>query len=141
MSLFRSLIAAAVLALTSPGAIAQPIGAPRNPVSVHVLDLQTGQPSAGISVTIERREDAHWVPLAEAVTDTDGRVEALYPAGTPLQQGEYRLTFQTGAWFKARHTETLYPVVQIVMAIDGSAGHYHVPLLLSPYGYSTYRGS
>ena len=79
--------------------------------------------------------------LARGVTNTDGRLANLLPDGVPLEAGVYRLSFATGAYFLALGMRGFYPEVQVMVRIDDPAGHYHVPLLLSPYGYSTYRGS
>ena len=112
-------------------------GGPGGMISTHVLDTALGRPAAGVAVTLERRGDAgSWDPLGEpATTDADGRVRELAPDATP---GEYRLTFATRAYFAGR--ASFYPEVAVTFTIE-QAEHHHVPLLLSPYGYSTYRGS
>ncbi len=104
-------------------------------VSTHVLDAAAGVPAAGLELSLGRRDGETWHELARRVTDADGRVADL--AG-PLAAGEYRITFQTGAYLGGR---TFYPEVTVVFAVTDPAAHYHVPLLLSPYAYSTYRGS
>ncbi|HEX7815732.1 hydroxyisourate hydrolase [Dyella sp.] len=114
--------------------------AAENPLSVHVLDQQRGLPSADMKVRLERRDGESWKTLKEDRTDKDGRIRALAP-GDALAVGIYRITFETGNWYAGRGQKTLFPEVPVVIEIDGSAQHYHVPLLLSPYGYSTYRGS
>jgi 5-hydroxyisourate hydrolase len=107
-----------------------------------VLDVALGRPARGVPVRLEfLTRDREWVELARHVTDEDGRVRALIPAGKPLEAGQYRLTFGTGEYFKARGGLTFYPEVPVVFEIREPAEHYHVPLLLSPFGYSTYRGS
>ena len=105
-------------------------------LSSHVLDLGRGRPAAGLTVQLYDNSGA---ALASGVTDDDGRVARWSPAAT-LTPGVYRLVFSTGDWFAARGEDTLYPEVAIAFHIDG-AEHYHIPLLLSAYGYSTYRGS
>jgi 5-hydroxyisourate hydrolase len=105
-------------------------------LSSHVLDLGRGRPAAGLAVALF---DASGDALARGVTDDDGRVASWTPA-VSLTPGVYRLVFATGDWFAARAEDTLYPEVTVAFRIDG-AEHYHVPLLLSAYGYSTYRGS
>ncbi len=75
-----------------------------------------------------------------AVTNQKGRILALYPAGKALEKGTYRVTFLTGEWFKQHKIETFFPEIPVIFMVDGSVPHYHVPLLLSPFGYSTYRG-
>ena len=112
-----------------------------NPLSVHVLNQETGLPSSNIAVTLEAQQGEKWVKLNEAKTDENGRIKALYPAETDLQKGVYRLTFKTGDWFKANNKRTFFPEVPVVFVIDGSLDHYHISLLLSSYGYSTYRGN
>lgn len=112
-----------------------------NPLSVHVLNQETGLPSSNIAVTLEAQQGEKWIKLNEAKTDENGRIKALYPAETDLQKGVYRVTFKTGDWFKANNKRTFFPEVPVVFVIDGSLDHYHIPLLLSSYGYSTYRGN
>lgn len=101
-------------------------------VSTHVLDAALGRPAVGMAVRLER---ADGTPVADARTDDDGRVADL---GSP-EPGAHRLVFGTGEWFAAQGRETFYP--EVVVTFTLGAGHHHVPLLLSPYGYSTYRGS
>jgi 5-hydroxyisourate hydrolase len=103
-------------------------------ISTHVLDAVAGTPAAGLGVTLDRRDGDAWSAVARAVTDADGRVADLGPAS---MAGTYRLTFDTGSYL----TKTFYPEVVVVFSVRDAAGHHHVPLLLSPYSYSTYRGS
>lgn len=111
-------------------------------ITTHVLDLTTGKPAAGVAVVLERKtHSAGWQPLGESLTDADGRVRDLLPPGEVVLPGHYRLTFETGAYFLLRSKETFYPNVVIAFSVKEIAEHYHVPLLLSPFGYSTYRGS
>lgn len=112
-----------------------------NPISVHVLNLQDGLPSPGVSVTLERQDGTTWKLLNTGSTDQQGRITALYPANSKLEKGTYRVTFKTGAWFKQHHATTFFPEVPVIFMVDGSVPHYHIPLLISPYGYSTYRGN
>ncbi|MFC9896784.1 hydroxyisourate hydrolase [Nocardia sp. NPDC127579] len=102
-------------------------------LSTHVLDAVRGVPAAGIAVALYDGAEQ----LAAAVTDTDGRIGALGPA---LGPGTYRLVFDTGGYFAAQGVQTFYPEVVLAFAVTGER-HYHVPLLLSPFAYSTYRGS
>jgi len=114
----------------------------RRAVTTHVLDAGAGAPAVGVVVRLERLTDTTpetAEPVAEGVTDFDGRVSDLGPAA--LEPGTYRLTFATGDWFAATHRATFYPQVVVVFALDGNRPHHHVPLLLSPFAYSTYRGS
>lgn len=112
-----------------------------NPVSVHVLDLQGGQPTAGVRVTLEARTGQGWRELAAGVTDARGRIAALYPEGTPLAAGDYRIVFQTGEHYARLKQATFFPRIPVEFTVDAPAQHYHIPLLLSPFGYSTYRGN
>lgn len=112
-----------------------------NPLSVHVLNTQDGLPSADVEVTLEQEKNGAWVALSTAKTNQAGRITGLYPEGKALEKGKYRVTFKTGDWFKKRGIESFFPEIPVVFSIDGKLAHYHIPLLLSPYGYSTYRGS
>ncbi|HEX2254462.1 MAG TPA: hydroxyisourate hydrolase [Thermoanaerobaculia bacterium] len=110
-------------------------------LSTHVLDTARGRPAAGLAVRLERREGEGWRELRRATTGADGRVAALLPEGTPLTAGDYRLTFDVGVWLAAQGTGGFYPEAAVVFTVRRPDQHHHVPLLLSPYGYSTYRGS
>jgi len=117
-------------------------GAMRSAISTHVLDTAAGRPAAGVPVVLDHLTgpDADAIELvATAVTDADGRAGALGPA--ILASGIYRLTFDTGAYFALTGRPTFYPLVAVSFTLDASTGHHHVPLLLSPFAYSTYRGS
>jgi 5-hydroxyisourate hydrolase len=106
-------------------------------LSTHVLDATSGRPAAGVAVRLEEWADGEWRPAAEAQTDGDGRVGAL---GDPAE-GVHRLRFDTGAYFDAAGVTTFYPEVTVTFTVLDAAAHHHVPLLLSPFAYSTYRGS
>jgi 5-hydroxyisourate hydrolase len=108
-------------------------------ITSHVLDTSTGQPASGLTVRLERSGSGSSAPLASATTDADGRVRDWLPAG--VAAGRYRLVFETGAWFRAAGRDALYPEVLIDFEVQDGVPHYHLPLLLSPFGYSTYRGS
>ena len=110
-------------------------------ISTHVLDTALGLPASGVSVMLEIAGTGSSQLIARATTDGNGRVAALLPAGQQLRSGVYRLTFDTGAWFRAKNTEAFFPEVTILFEVRDTSQHYHVPLLLSPFGYSTYRGS
>ena len=107
-------------------------------VTTHVLDTARGQPAAGVPVSLERL-DVALTTLADGVTDTDGRIGELGP--DRLVPGAYRITFDTDAYFADAGQTGFFPEVSIAFTITDADEHYHVPLLLSPYGYSTYRGS
>jgi 5-hydroxyisourate hydrolase len=109
-------------------------------VSTHVLDIARGRPAEGVPVTLERKDGDRFVQQKRAETDADGRVKDLVPEGQ-LVAATYRITFDTGAYFARLGTEGFYPEASIQFVVRDASAHYHVPLLLSPYGYSTYRGS
>ncbi|MDY7232258.1 hydroxyisourate hydrolase [Hyalangium rubrum] len=110
-------------------------------LSTHVLDTQWGRPAAGVPITLEVQEGSGWRELARGTTNSDGRVKDFLPAGTSLQAGIYRMVFDTAEYFRAHATRGFYPYVSVVFELSAPNEHYHVPLLLSPFGYSTYRGS
>lgn len=112
----------------------------KSPITTHVLDTSLGKPGAGVPVRLEILVDESWHELARKETDADGRAPGLLEAGA-LKAATYRMTFDTARYFKARGAKTFYPYVQVVFEIATPGDHYHVPLLVSPYGYSTYRGS
>ena len=111
-------------------------------ISTHVLDTSIGRPAAGVPVTLERQDTAgNWTQAGGGTTSADGRVPQLLGGGEALAAGIYRLTFDTAAYFRARGVESFYPSVTVQFEIRDPGQHYHVPLLLCPFGYSTYRGS
>lgn len=107
-------------------------------ISTHVLDTTRGRPAAGVRVALERRADGAWQPLYAGETDGDGRTGDLCVEPPP---GAYRLRFDTGRYFEATGVVAFHPVVEVTFTVDDPSAHYHVPLLLSPFGYTTYRGS
>ena len=109
-------------------------------ITTHVLDTALGRPGKGIAVELERDDMGVWHLIGAGITDDDGRLRTLTPSG-PVTAARYRIRFQTGAYLEAHHTQGFFPVVEIQFTVDDGAAHYHVPLLLSPYGFSTYRGS
>ena len=111
-------------------------------ITTHILDVSIGQPAAGVAVKLDRQAgDGGWVPVGVARTDGDGRARDLVTDGKSMMVAIYRLTFDVGQYFSARAIESFYPEVTIVFSVSDASQHYHVPLLLSPFGYSTYRGS
>ena len=111
-------------------------------ITTHVLDTSRGRPAEGVPVTLEvQTADGGWAPVGKGATDADGRLKDLLPRSYVLGEGVYRLTFDTGTYFAALGVQSFYPSVVVVFAVRDAGQHYHVPLLLSPYGYSTYRGS
>ena len=112
----------------------------RSPITTHVLDTSRGRPAAGVPVSLTRLTPEPSALLAESSTDADGRVANLLAPGS-LEPGIYRLRFDTGAYFEGLGEAHFYPWAEVVFRIDDTSAHYHVPLLLNPFGYSTYRGS
>ena len=111
-------------------------------ITTHVLDIALGRPAAGVPIVLERQDaDGAWRPLGSATTDADGRIRDLLPAGVPFAAGAHRLVFDTGNYFRSLKAQAFYPRVTVEFAVTDPAAHHHVPLLLSPYAYSTYRGS
>jgi len=109
-------------------------------ITTHVLDTSAGRPGRGIAIELERVEHGVWHLIGGGITDDDGRLRTLTPAG-PIAVGTYRIRFQTGAYFTAHGTPGFFPIVEIQFTVADGEQHYHVPLLLSPFSYSTYRGS
>ncbi|HYP45638.1 MAG TPA: hydroxyisourate hydrolase [Propionibacteriaceae bacterium] len=105
-------------------------------LSAHVLDAAAGVPAAGVGVQLALRSGEH---IASATTNADGRVGDLGP--DRLEPGDYQITFSSGAYYADRGVDCFYPVVTVVFTVAANQSHYHVPLLLSPYSYTTYRGS
>jgi 5-hydroxyisourate hydrolase len=108
-------------------------------VTTHVLDIARGCPASGVPVVLERAVDSGWQALGSDRTDADGRASGLL--SSPPQDGRYRLIFDTGAYFRAAGVAGFYPEVSVTFVVEGGGQHYHVPLLLSPFGYTIYRGS
>ena len=108
-------------------------------LTTHVLDIATGEPASGLAVTLSvRRDDGSWHALATAFTDRDGRVRE-WAATSPAKTGDFRLTFATGDYFAARRTPALYPEIVVHVRIGADEPH-HLPLLVGPFTYTTYRG-
>lgn len=110
-------------------------------ISTHVLDIALGGPAAGVLVRLERQNANGWQLLASAHTDQDGRCAQLLPENEAPTPGTYRLTFDTAAYFASRKVEGLYPIVEVTFLVRNTEHTFHIPLLLSPNGYTTYRGS
>jgi 5-hydroxyisourate hydrolase len=108
-------------------------------ITTHVLDVSSGRPAAGVDVLLEHLSGGQWDSVAQGTTDDDGRLKTLLTEAP--QPGAYRLIFGTRAYFDARGISGFYPEIVITFEVSGGEPHYHVPLLLSPFGYSTYRGS
>jgi 5-hydroxyisourate hydrolase len=110
-------------------------------ITTHILDTSRGRPAGGVRVVLEVQAGEGWQLLGQGRTDADGRLKNLLPADFDLRAGVYRLTFRTSDYFAAERIESFYPEVALSFIVNDAAAHYHVPLLLSPFGYSTYRGS
>jgi 5-hydroxyisourate hydrolase len=111
-------------------------------VSTHILDLAQGKPAADVPVRLERQEaSGNWRVLTSARTDQDGRCPQLLPAGESLSPGVYRLAFNTAGYYVLQRIDSLYPLIEITFYVREGEEDFHIPLLLSPNGYTTYRGS
>lgn len=110
-------------------------------LSVHILNQQTGMPSSGVNVVLEKKVENNWQILNSGKTNKDGRIGKLWPDNIKEEVGIYRVTFKTGDYFKQQKLESFFPEIPVEFKINNINEHYHIPLLLSQYGYSTYRGS
>jgi 5-hydroxyisourate hydrolase len=117
-------------------------------ISTHILDTALGRPAADVPVSLARWEQAQWVALSEEnlKTDADGRARQLLPEGTTLHAGLYRVRFETASYYEFQQLKGLYPYVEIAFEVrdageQAEERHYHIPLLLTANGYTTYRGS
>ena len=109
-------------------------------ITTHVLDLSSGRPAAGVRVTLTRSDDTGRTPVGTGVTDADGRLRDLAQA-TTMRPGVYELQFETGAYFRALGITSFHPRVTVTFEVSDAGQHHHLPLLISPFGYTTYRGS
>lgn len=109
-------------------------------ITTHILDTTVGRPVAGMTIVLYQGENDEWTELARGVTNTDGRLTSLLENNVILSHGVYRLRFSTKDYFDKEQVATFYPYVDIIFDITANQ-HYHIPLLLSPFGFSTYRGS
>ena len=110
-------------------------------ITTHILDISIGKPAAGIRVSLARVDNARRVSVGSGTTDAEGRLRDLVPKAAKVNAGVFELIFETGTYFRARGVEPFHPQVTVTVEITDPAQHYHVPLLVSPYGYTTYRGS
>lgn len=109
-------------------------------ISTHVLDTAKGLPARGVRAVLERESlEGRWFEIGRGATDENGRIQELLAGGAAVEAGTYRLTFFTADYFGGQHC--FYPQVSVVFQVRDGSTHYHIPLLLSPYGYTTYRGS
>ena len=112
-----------------------------SPLTTHVLDTASGRPAAGLFISLEKSIGGRFESISEARTNSDGRLESPLISADDWGAGIYRIRFETGAYFAAQKSVCFYPHVEVVFEVRQPDEHHHVPLLLSPYGYSTYRGS
>jgi 5-hydroxyisourate hydrolase len=110
-------------------------------ITTHILDLSSGKPAAGVRVVLASIEDGRRIKVGAGVTDPDGRLRELVPKSAKLEAGTFELTFETGAYFTSHRVQPFHPRVTVVVEITDPEQDYHVPLLISPFGYTTYRGS
>ncbi|MFH2246054.1 hydroxyisourate hydrolase [Enterobacter sichuanensis] len=115
--------------------------APAGTLSVHVLDQQTGMPPSDVTVTLEKQEQDKWTQLASGKTDHDGRIKSLYPQDQDMQPGVYKVTFKTADYFHTKKLDSFFPEIPVLFTVTRTNEKLHIPLLLSQYGYSTYKGS
>lgn len=117
----------------------------KSPITSHILNTTTGLPAVNVTVELHRKDEdnSEWLFIGKGKTDGDGRVNQLLPPGTPLTKGTYKAIFFTKDYFDRDKLDTFYPYVEIIFLhdSDSDSDHYHIPLLISPFGYSTYRGS
>jgi 5-hydroxyisourate hydrolase len=109
-------------------------------ITTHVLDTSRGRPAVGFQVGLQMKSGETWKTLGAALTDANGRCAELL-GDSPLEKGTYRLLFNAGDYYRELHLDTFYSEISIVFEVQHPETHYHVPLLISPFGYSTYRGS
>ena len=109
-------------------------------VTTHILDTARGVPAAGISISMHEKVGTEWMEIAAGITDSDGRIKDLLKTDALLPFGVYKMKFSVREYLKVHGLEVFYPCIEIIFEVR-SAEHYHIPLLLSPFGYSTYRGS
>ena len=110
-------------------------------ITTHILDIARGSPAAQVPIALHLLEAEDWLEIGSGITNEDGRIVDLCAPGLVLEAGTYRMRFDTAAYFSASGSEVFYPWAEVVFNIGGDGQHYHIPLLLSPFGYSTYRGS
>ena len=109
-------------------------------ITTHILDTTRGKPAAGITIVLYRGENDEWTEIARGTTNNDGRIPDLLSKNVILEIGIYKMRFETKDYFDKDRIPTFYPYVEIIFDLQ-STDHYHIPLLLNPFGYSTYRGS
>jgi 5-hydroxyisourate hydrolase len=109
-------------------------------LTTHILDTTKGKPAQNVTIILYKNNNNNFVEIASGITNADGRIPDLLPKELLLENGIYKIKFDTQSYFDSQSIPTFYPFVEIIFTIN-STQHYHVPLLLNPFGYSTYRGS
>lgn len=109
-------------------------------ITTHILDTSSGIPADGVEAVLYQKSGAGWKEIASGVTNSNGRISDLLPDSIELEDDIYKMKFETGKYFDKKGLDNFYPYVEIIFRISGGS-HYHIPLLISPYGYTTYRGS
>ncbi|CAI0877973.1 hydroxyisourate hydrolase [Serratia fonticola] len=133
--------ATGLILLTSLAMAPAAFSAPSGTLSVHILNQQTGIPSPNVTVTLEKEQQNSWVTLASGKTDEDGRIKSLYPQDQDMLPGIYKVTFKTGDYFHQQQQTSFFPEIPVMFTVTKTNEKLHIPLLLSQYGYSTYKGS
>ncbi|CAI1978971.1 5-hydroxyisourate hydrolase precursor [Serratia fonticola] len=133
--------ATGLILLTSLAMAPAAFSAPSGTLSVHILNQQTGIPSPNVTVTLEKEQQNSWVTLASGKTDEDGRIKSLYPQDQDMLPGIYKVTFKTGDYFHQQKQTSFFPEIPVMFTVTKTNEKLHIPLLLSQYGYSTYKGS
>lgn len=110
-------------------------------ITTHILDTARGTPAAGVEILLTRQDGSQWQPIGGGITNGDGRISNLCDKQGVLSAGTYKMHFNTKQYFSAVGDAVFYPYAEVVFVIGVETAHYHIPLLLSPFGYSTYRGS
>jgi len=109
-------------------------------ITTHILDTSIGKPATGVSISLQQNGSSGWETIASGTTNSDGRIPDLLPAGQILPAGNYGMLFEVAPYFEEQQLKSFYPQIRIEFKVTDNA-HYHIPLLLNPFGYSTYRGS
>lgn len=133
--------ATGLILLTSLAMAPAAFSAPSGTLSVHILNQQTGIPSPNVTVTLEKEQQNSWVTLASGKTDEDGRIKSLYPQDQDMLPGIYKVTLKTGDYFHQQQQTSFFPEIPVMFTVTKTNEKLHIPLLLSQYGYSTYKGS
>ena len=109
-------------------------------LTTHILDTTIGKPAAGVHIILFQHKKEEWIEITNGDTNGDGRIPDLLKKGVIMELGTYKLRFETQKYFSKQSIQTFYPFVEITFVVT-TEEHYHIPLLLNPFGYSTYRGS